>query len=117
MAVQQVGELAYLFIHMLDLGVSTSSIRTTYDPWWQRLRPRLTIVYVLVALALLIISLIGHVRLLGEVGKTFGGFFWAIDTDGQVVIVSTLPQSGSFGASASSLTNTDHINSRLGPHR
>ena len=109
MAVQQVGELAYLFIHMLDLGVSTSSIRTTYDPWWQRLRPRLTIVYVLVALALLIISLIGHVRLLGEVGKTFGGFFWAIDTDGQVVIVSTLPQSGSFGASASSLTNTDHI--------
>src|SRR5438552_6836699 len=109
MAVQQVGELAYLFIHMLDLGVSTSSIRTTYDPWWQRLRPRLTIVYVLVALALLIISLIGHVRLLGEVGKIFGGFFWAIDTDGQVVIVSTLPQSGSFGASASSLTNTDHI--------
>jgi anti-sigma regulatory factor (Ser/Thr protein kinase) len=89
--------------------VSNSSINTTYDPWWQRLRPRLTIAYLLVALVLLIISLFGHTRLLGEVGKTFGGFFWGIDTDGQVVIVSTLPQSGSFGASASSLTNTDHI--------
>ena len=88
--------------------MSTSSIRTTYDPWWQRLRPRLTIVYVLVALALLIISLIGHARLLSELGKTFGGFFWAIDTDGQVVVVSALPQSGAFVASVS-LTNTDHI--------
>ncbi|HEY6411397.1 MAG TPA: hypothetical protein VIY29_28390, partial [Ktedonobacteraceae bacterium] len=86
-----------------------STTRTTIDPWWQRLRPRLIIVYVLVALALLTISLIGHIRLLNEVGKTFGGFFWAIDTDGQVVVVSTPPQSGSFGASASSLTNTDHI--------
>ena len=36
-------------------------------------------------------------------------FFWGIDTDGQTVIVSTLPQSSSFVASTSSLTNTDHI--------
>ena len=86
-----------------------SSIHKTNDPWWQRLRPRLTITYLLVALALLIISVIGHVRLLGEIGKTFGGFFWAIDTDDQVVIASTLPQTGQFGASASSLTNTDHF--------
>jgi signal transduction histidine kinase len=89
--------------------VFKSTARTTYDPWWQRLRPRLTIAYLLVALALLIISLIGHIRLLSEIGNTFGGFFWAIDTDGQVVIVSTLPQNGTFGASPSSLTNTDHI--------
>src|SRR5437660_6626667 len=94
---------------MLDLSVFISSIHKTNDPWWQRLRPRLTITYLLVALALLIISVIGHVRLLGEIGKTFGGFFWAIDTDDQVVIASTLPQTGQFGASASSLTNTDHF--------
>jgi len=89
--------------------VSISSIATTHDTWWQRLRPRLIILYLAVALTLLIISVIGHVRLLSEVGKTFGGFFWAIDTDEQVVIVSTLPQSASFAASASSLTNTDRI--------
>src|SRR5205085_11142670 len=94
---------------MLDLSVFISSIHKTNDPWWQRLRPRLTIIYLLVALALFILSVIGHVRLLGEIGKTFGGFFWAIDTDDQVVIASTLPQTGQFGASASSLTNTDHF--------
>src|SRR5207245_10717442 len=77
--------------------------------WWQRLRPRLLILYLLVAVTLLSISVIGHIRLLGDVGKTFGGFFWAIDTDDQVVVVSTLPQSPTFPASSSSLTNTDHI--------
>ena len=89
--------------------MSNSSIRTTYDPWWQRLRPRIITVYILVTLALLIISVIGHIRLISEVGKTFGGFFWAINTDNQVVIVSLLPQISSFGASASSLTNTDQF--------
>ncbi|HEY6406120.1 MAG TPA: hypothetical protein VIY29_01505 [Ktedonobacteraceae bacterium] len=89
--------------------MSNSSTRTTYDTWWQRLRTQFILLYLLVALALLIISLFGHARLLGEVGKTFGGFFWGVDTDGQTVIVSTLPQSGSFVAPTSSLTNTDHI--------
>ncbi len=89
--------------------MSISSTATTHDTWWQRLRLRFIILYLAVALTLLIISVIGHVRLLSEVGKTFGGFFWAIDTDKQVVIVSTLPQSASFAASASSLTNADRI--------
>jgi len=58
---------------------------------------------------LVILGVIGQMRILGDVNKTFGGFFWAIDTDGQVVIVSTLPQSASFGASAGSITNSDTI--------
>ena len=48
-------------------------------------------------------------RILSDVGKTFGGFFWAIDTDGQVVIVSTLSQSSSLEASANSATSTHTI--------
>ena len=94
---------------MLDLSVSHSLLPTTNDMWWQRLRPRLILLYVVVALTLLVLSVSGHIRLLGDVGKTFGGFFWAIDTDGQVVVVSTLPESTSFGASTSSITNSDTI--------
>ena len=89
--------------------MSISSISTTNDTWWRRLRPRFIILYLLVALALVVISAIGQMRLLREVGNTFGGFFWATDTDGQVVVASTLPQLPSFGVSASSLTSTDHI--------
>ena len=89
--------------------MSISSISTTNDTWWRRLRPRFIILYLLVALALVIISAIGQLRLLREIGNTFGGFFWAIDTDGQVVVVSTPPQLPSFAASASSVTNSDHI--------
>ncbi len=94
---------------MLDLSVSHSLLPTTTDMWWQKLRPRLILLYVVVALTLLVLSVSGHIRLLGDVGKTFGGFFWAIDTDGQVVVVSILPQSASFGASTSSITNSDTI--------
>ena len=89
--------------------MSISSLPATTDTWWQRLRPRLLALYAIVALILLLLSVLGQMRILGDVGKTFGGFFWAIDTDGQVVIVSTLPQSASFGASASSATSTDTI--------
>ncbi len=42
-------------------------------------------------------------------GKTFGGFFWAIDTDQQVVVVSTPPQLPSFGAAPGSLTNSTEL--------
>ena len=48
-------------------------------------------------------------RLLGEVGRTFGGFFWAIDTNGQVVVVSTPPQLSPFGAFAGSVNSNDTI--------
>ena len=85
-----------------------SSERTT-DTAWRRLRLRLTIVYLVIALILLYLSGVGNVRLLSQVGQTFGGFFWAIDTDRQVVVVSTPPQLPSFAVSPGSLTNLDHI--------
>ncbi len=81
------------------------SDRTTQRPW-RRLRRRLILFYLIVGTALLIISGIGHARLLSEAGKTFGGFFWAIDTDNQYVVVSTTPQFSSFGAAPGSLTNS-----------
>jgi hypothetical protein len=89
--------------------VYISSIPTIQAHWWQRLRTRLTILYFIVAIVLLAISVTGQLRLINEIGKTFGGFFWALDTDEQVVIVSTLPQTSSFGAFTSSLTTSDHI--------
>lgn len=90
------------------MSISVQSQSTT-NTWWKQLRLRLTLLYLVVALGLLILSGIGHARILSELGRTFGGFFWAIDTDGQVVIVSTVPQTPALGTSAGSLTNTDHI--------
>ncbi len=78
--------------------------------WWQQLRSRLTLIYILVAFILIGLSVVGHIRLLNEVGKTFGGFFWAIDnTDGQVVVVSTPPQLAPIPISADSLTSNSRI--------
>src|SRR5579884_3892017 len=77
--------------------------------WWRQIQFRLALVYGLVALALLALSITGQLRLLDEVGKTFGGFFWAIDTDGRVVAVSTAPQQQPFGISAGSVISVDHI--------
>ncbi len=85
-----------------------SSERTT-DTAWRQLRLRLTLTYLVVALILLILSGVGHTRLLQQVGRTFGGFFWAIDTDRQVVVVSTPPQLPPFAVPPGSLTSLDHI--------
>ena len=71
--------------------MSISNHQRTIQEWWKPLRFRLALLYLFVALALLIISGIGHARLLSQVGQTFGGFFWGIDTDRQVVVVSTPP--------------------------
>ncbi len=84
--------------------------KQTSEQWWKQLRPRLTISYIVLALLLLTMSISGHMRLLAEVGKTFGGFFWAIDnTDGQIVIVSTPPQLSPVPISADSLTTNNRI--------
>jgi hypothetical protein len=88
--------------------VFNSSERTT-DTAWRRLRLRLTILYLVIALILLFLSVIGNYRLLSQVGRTFGGFFWAIDTDKQIVVVSTPPQLPPFSLSPGSLTSLDHI--------
>ena len=85
-----------------------SSERTT-DTAWRRLRLRLTILCLVIALILLFLSVIGNYRLLSQVGRTFGGFFWAIDTDKQIVVVSTPPQLPPIALSPSSLTSLDHI--------
>jgi anti-sigma regulatory factor (Ser/Thr protein kinase) len=88
--------------------VSNVTIHTT-DVWWQRLRPRLIALYVLVALIVLMLSAIGHLRLLGEVDHTFGGFFWAVDSNNRIVVVSTPPSLPEFGIVVGSLTNQDYI--------
>ncbi len=71
-------------------------------------------VYLVVAVILVAISAIGHIRLLDEVGHTFGGFIWAVDTDGQVVVVSTPYQLPTSNATANSLTNNTHLISANG---
>lgn len=96
---------------MLNYSVPTS-FENKNDAWWYHIRPRLTIFYLLVALCLLALSAIGHQRLLNEVGKTFGGFFWAVDTDttGDNVVVTSIPlQLPPFAIKADSLTNTTLI--------
>ena len=70
--------------------------------------------YFVVAVILVAISAIGHIRLLNEVGHTFGGFIWAVDTDGQVVVVSTPYQLPISNATANSLTNNTHLVSANG---
>ena len=77
--------------------------------WWRHIQPRLALLYSLVALVLIAISVTGHVRLVSQIGDTFGGFYWATDTDQQIVIVSTPPQLPSFGVSAGSVNSVDHI--------
>lgn len=95
---------------MLHYSVSTSSEKKN-DAWWLRLRPRLTIFYLVVALCLLALSATGHQRLLNEVGKTFGGFFWAVDTDsGNNVVITSIPlQLPPFEVKADSLTTTTQV--------
>ena len=88
--------------------MSTSSLPIT-EAWWQRLRPRFIVIYIVIAVALLLISATGHIRLLNEVGKTFGGFIWAVDTDGGIVVVSTPSQLPPTKATANSLTKNTHI--------
>jgi signal transduction histidine kinase len=88
---------------------NSTELTTTHSTWWRQLRLRLTLLYVVAACILLFLSAIGHARLLGQVGQTFGGFFWGIDTDRQVDIVSVPPQLPPLDASPGSLTGTDHL--------
>lgn len=88
---------------------NSTELTTTHSTWWRQLRLRLTLLYVVAACILLFLSAIGHARLLGQVGQTFGGFFWGIDTGRQVDIVSVPPQLPPLDASPGSLTGTDHL--------
>ncbi len=98
---------------MLHYGVSNVSFadKQSHDGWWQRLRPRLAMLYLAVTLVLLIISGAGHLRLLAEVGKTFGGFTWGIDPDSQdsINVIAIPPELPPFGLSADSLSSNARI--------
>lgn len=87
----------------------STSTRYAKEQWWRQHRLKFRLAYLLIGVLLLAIGGIGHIRLLNEVGKTFGGFYWAIDTDGQVVIVSTLPDLTNFDAHADTLISSTHI--------
>src|SRR6266480_1631331 len=52
-----------------------SSERTT-DTAWRRLQQRLTILYLVIALILLFLSVVGNYRLLSQVGRTFTWDLW-----------------------------------------
>ncbi len=95
---------------MLNWIVATSFANKN-DAWWYRIRPRLIIFYIVAALCLLTLSALGHQRLLNEIGRTFGGFFWAVNTDagGNVVVTSIPPQLPPFEVKANSLTSTTEI--------
>jgi signal transduction histidine kinase len=88
---------------------NSTELLTIDNTRWRQLRLRLTLLYVIAACILLFLSAIGHARLLSQVGQTFGGFFWGIDSYKQVVIVSVPPQLPSLDASPGSLTGTDHL--------
>ncbi|GHO84128.1 sensor histidine kinase [Dictyobacter formicarum] len=99
---------------MLHLSVSTVFFAEQHitHVWWQRIRPRLTILYLAVALILLLISGAGHLRLFNEIGKVFGGFTWTIDAespDKPIVIITTPEQLPPFAIPNGSLTSNTHI--------
>ena len=50
---------------------------------WSHLKFRLLLLYLLISLVLLALGLPGQLRLINEVGHTFGGFIWGLDADGQ----------------------------------
>jgi len=102
--------LAKRFRNVLNWIVATSFANKN-DAWWYQIRPRLIIFYIVAALCLLTLSALGHQRLLNEIGRTFGGFFWAVNTDagGNVVVTSIPPQLPPFEVKADSLTSTTEI--------
>ncbi len=85
------------------------AVQTTKDARWPKLHLWLILLYLAIACILLIMSGVGHLRLHKEVNQTFGGFFWAIDTDGEAVIVSTPSQLPPFEVPGSFLTSNPHI--------
>lgn len=63
---------------------------------WDTLKIRLLLFYLLASLLLLILSLVGQLRLLNEVGHTFGGFLWEPGAEKQVVVIATFTDQSAF---------------------
>ena len=90
--------------------MSISSVnRTTI--WWKTLKKRLLLCYLLISLAFLAISVLGQIRLLHEVGRTFGGFVWGLNTANEVVVVAALANQPAFAGGPSSLLTNETITS------
>jgi anti-sigma regulatory factor (Ser/Thr protein kinase) len=81
----------------------------TSRKWWKTLKHRLLAIYLLISVALLTIGILGQLRLLNEVGHTFGGFVWGIDADRQVVVVSAIVGQPAFAGEPSSLSANETI--------
>ena len=99
---------------MLHLIVSTITFEKQQitHAWWQQWRSHILRLYLLIVVILLAFSIAGHIRLLNEIGKTFGGFTWMVDPDrkdGALILITTPPQLPDFAISADSLTSTTHI--------
>src|SRR5579884_2039770 len=60
-----IAKLAYTSCKMLNYGVSNSA-QSTINDRWQQLRPRLTLLYTVVALILLAISAAIHIQQLSQ---------------------------------------------------
>ncbi|MBO0781469.1 MAG: hypothetical protein J2P37_21830, partial [Ktedonobacteraceae bacterium] len=52
---------------------------TTIESWWRPLRLRLTLLYIAIAIGLLVLSGIGHTRLLQQVNQVVGGSVFNMD--------------------------------------
>lgn len=86
---------------------------STTHIWWKKLKLRLLIFYLLVSAALLAVSVLGQIRLLNEVGHTFGGFTWALDADRQVVFVSAMTSLATSATTPSCSTTFTGVPSSL----
>ncbi|HEY1352703.1 MAG TPA: hypothetical protein VGF67_24075, partial [Ktedonobacteraceae bacterium] len=88
--------------------MANSSANPT-DTRWRTLRVRLLLCYLLVSAGLLAIGMSGQLRLLHEVGHTFGGFVWGLDADGQVVLLWPLTGQLTLGGEQFSLVADETI--------
>jgi len=88
--------------------VAISSAHPT-DTRWNTLKVRLLLCYLLVSAGLLALGLLGQLRLWHEVGRTFGGFIWGLDTDGRVLLVVPLTGQPDFAGEPFSLLRDETI--------
>lgn len=89
--------------------MARSTNENTTAGWWKVLKRRFLFCYLLLSAVLLAIGILGQVRLFNEIGHTFGGFIWGLDTDRQVVIVSALAGQPAFAGEPSSLVTNEII--------
>lgn len=82
--------------------MANSSANPT-DARWKTLKVRLLLCYMLISAGLLALGMLGQLRLLHEVGRTFGGFAWELNTDGQVVLILPLAGQPPFAGESPSL--------------